>query len=81
MSASAASTNRIKKEYKEVCDSKGSAGVWAELVDDSFMHWKGYLTGPENTPYQGGLFVVDISIPKNYPFEPPKMRFDTKVSL
>lgn len=23
--------------------------------------------------------VVDIQIPKNYPFEPPKMRFDTKV--
>jgi hypothetical protein len=25
------------------------------------------------------LQVVDIVIPKNYPFEPPKMRFDTKV--
>lgn len=22
--------------------------------------------------------VVDIQIPKNYPFEPPKMKFDTK---
>jgi ubiquitin-conjugating enzyme (huntingtin interacting protein 2) len=25
------------------------------------------------------VFQVDIQIPKNYPFEPPKMKFDTKV--
>jgi len=30
----------------------------------------------EDTPYQGGTFVVDIQIPDNYPFVPPKMRFD-----
>jgi len=33
----------------------------------------------EDTPYQGGTFVVDIQIPDNYPFVPPKMRFDTKI--
>jgi len=25
------------------------------------------------------IFIVDIQIPKNYPFVPPKMRFDTRV--
>lgn len=30
-------------------------------------------------PYSNTLQVVDIQIPPNYPFEPPKMRFDTKV--
>lgn len=51
----------------------------AELVGDSFTHWKGRIRGPDGTPYAGGTFVVDIQIPANYPFEPPKMRFDTKV--
>lgn len=69
---------RIQKEYREVQKSK-DAGVSAELVDSKFDHWKGTIAGPSGTPYEGGFFVVDIIIPKNYPFEPPKMRFDTKV--
>lgn len=51
----------------------------AELVGDCFTHWKGIVKGPDSTPYTGGTFIVDIIIPPNYPFEPPKMRFDTKV--
>ena len=35
--------------------------------------------GPEESPYQGGKFVVDIQLTNAYPFEPPKMRFITKV--
>eukprot|EP00457_Paulinella_chromatophora_P008084 gb/GEZN01008111.1/.p1 GENE.gb/GEZN01008111.1/~~gb/GEZN01008111.1/.p1 ORF type:complete len:193 (-),score=36.86 gb/GEZN01008111.1/:481-1059(-) len=69
---------RIKKEYSEVLKSK-DAGIGVSLVGDDMTHWKGHITGPTNTPYQGGFFVIDIQIPKNYPFEPPKMRFDTKV--
>lgn len=38
-----------------------------------------FFIGPDNTPYAGGKFVVDIKIPPNYPFEPPKMQFDTKI--
>jgi len=69
---------RIQKEYKEVKKSK-DAGVQADLVDNDFSHWKGTIEGPKGTPYENGKFVVDIVIPKNYPFEPPKMKFDTKV--
>ena len=43
------------------------------------LQWKGTLQGPDDTPYAGGFFVVDIQIPANYPFEPPKMKFDTKI--
>ena len=32
-----------------------------------------------DTPYEGGIFYVDIIIPPEYPFKPPKMKFDTKI--
>lgn len=70
---------RIRKEYKEVIEAKDNSGITAELVDSNLTHWKGTITGPEGTPYEKGFFVVDIQIPKDYPFQPPKMRFDTKV--
>jgi ubiquitin-conjugating enzyme (huntingtin interacting protein 2) len=36
------------------------------------------LKGPDDTPYAGGIFEVDIVIPAEYPFSPPKMKFITK---
>ena len=33
----------------------------------------------KDTPYEGGIFYVDIQIPADYPFKPPKMKFDTKI--
>ena len=27
---------------------------------------------------QGGIFRIDINIPSDYPFSPPKMKFETK---
>jgi Ubiquitin-protein ligase len=35
--------------------------------------------GSKGTCYDGGIFFVDIKIPGDYPFKPPKMKFDTKI--
>lgn len=71
-------TNRLSKELREIASDKAS-GVSVELVGDSLAHMRGTITGPSETPYQGGTFLVDIHITNSYPFEPPKMKFLTKV--
>ena len=35
--------------------------------------------GPSGSPYEGGTYNIDIVLPDAYPFEPPKMKFLTKV--
>lgn len=35
--------------------------------------------GPDNSPYKGGTFLIDIELNAQYPYTPPKMRFITKV--
>jgi len=49
------------------------------LVGDDLKHWKGAIFGPSDTCYEGGTFIIDIVIPTEYPFKPPKMKFDTKI--
>ena len=70
--------NRIKKEYQDLQKEKNS-NVLVKLVNNDIRHWKGRIKGPIDTCYQGGIFDVDIVIPNEYPFKPPKMKFDTKI--
>jgi len=74
-----ADVNRIRKELKD-CQPKSTEVVEAAIVcEDNLLHWKGKIKGPVGTPYEGGEFVIDINLPQEYPFVPPKMKFDTKV--
>jgi len=31
------------------------------------------IDGPEGTPYDGGIFTIDIVFPPEYPFKAPKV--------
>jgi len=75
-----ASKGRIVKELAEVGKDDKTSGVKAVPVSEgNIRHLKGTINGPLGSPYEGGVFEIDIVIPAQYPFEPPKMKFLTKI--
>lgn len=74
----AGDAGRVRKELAE-CARDTDSGVTATPKGDSLSHLEGTILGPEGTPFEGGTFVINIDIPSGYPFEPPKMKFVTKI--
>ena len=37
------------------------------------------VTGPEGSPFEGGVFKLELFLPEEYPMSAPKVRFMTKI--
>lgn len=76
-------SNRARRIAKEIADIHGdsTSQITADPVggDDDITHLRGSFPGPPGTPYEGGVFKIDIRIPTEYPFRPPVMKFETKI--
>ncbi|CAG2173413.1 unnamed protein product [Oppiella nova] len=76
-----AGKKRITKELRDLMSGNdlNRNHFCIEMVNDSTEHIIAKILGPPDTPYQNGVFSIDITIPDKYPFEPPVCKFITKV--
>ena len=68
---------RINKEFKDFYHIDQQNAI--ELDPEDPYHWTATIQGPRDSPYEGGLFKVDVKFPRDYPFKPPKMHFITPI--
>ncbi|GJM86671.1 hypothetical protein PR202_ga02552 [Eleusine coracana subsp. coracana] len=43
------------------------------------LHWEVVIDGPEDSPYAGGTFTLDVQFPWEHPYKPPRVTFKTKI--
>ncbi|GAM28835.1 hypothetical protein SAMD00019534_120110 [Acytostelium subglobosum LB1] len=79
---SSGSSKRILKEYnafKQEIDSSTNPVFHIFVSDSNISSWRILMKGPQGTAYEQGYFLVSAVFPDDYPFKPPKVRFETKV--
>ncbi|KAF3928705.1 hypothetical protein AA313_de0204164 [Arthrobotrys entomopaga] len=79
-SSSASANRRLILELNKNTHEKSPAVTYLGPIDDSdLFHWRGGLLGTPDSPYEGGIWDLDIVIPENYPLAPPTVTFVTKM--
>ena len=71
-------TRRIMKETQRLL-SDPVPGISAVPDEHNARYFHVLVAGPEGSPFDGGIFKLELFLPEEYPMMPPKVRFITKI--
>lgn len=72
---SRAATIRLMSDLREITADPPD-GISAAVMNDSNLYeWRASITGPEDTPWEGGIYALVLEFDGSYPEKPPKIRF------
>eukprot|EP01063_Lacrimia_lanifica_P021998 TRINITY_DN29706_c0_g1_i1.p1 TRINITY_DN29706_c0_g1~~TRINITY_DN29706_c0_g1_i1.p1 ORF type:complete len:151 (+),score=59.54 TRINITY_DN29706_c0_g1_i1:44-496(+) len=72
------SSARIVKETEKLQKDQ-PPGIVATPMPENKRHFMVLICGPQSSPYEGGVFELELFLPKDYPMVAPKVRFLTRL--
>ncbi|CAJ1422005.1 unnamed protein product [Effrenium voratum] len=76
-SLGAPAAKRVLSELKQL-SSTALEGIHVFPSED-ISFWRALMEGPAGTPFEGGVFALDVFLPSDYPFKPPEINFQTPI--
>lgn len=71
-------SHRIKREIAKLVSSPPE-GISCHLKSDKTNLIMACIVGPHKSPYEGGIFELQLEVDNSYPFEPPRLKFVTPI--
>ncbi|KAH3827039.1 ubiquitin-conjugating enzyme E2 J2-like [Dreissena polymorpha] len=65
-------TARLRQDYMRIMKDPVPY-VKAVPLPSNILEWHYVVTGPENTPYEGGTYHGKLVFPREFPFKPPSI--------
>tara|TARA_Y200000002_G_C22660971_1_gene655711 strand:- start:450 stop:1157 length:708 start_codon:yes stop_codon:yes gene_type:complete len=73
---SSLAVKRISADIKNIKRNKlEDHNIHVFVDDEDIFKMKALIIGPEDTPYENGFYFFFLEIPKDYPLNPPKVKF------
>jgi len=69
---------RIIKETQRLMQEP-VPGISAVPDDSNARYFHVVVAGPEGSPFEGGVFKLELFLPEDYPMSAPKVRFITRI--
>lgn len=70
---------RIIKDVRDILRHPlHDQGIYYVHDDTNIMEGLIMITGPEDTPYEDGMYIFEIQFPENYPYSPPIVKMITQ---
>ncbi|XP_009992377.1 PREDICTED: ubiquitin-conjugating enzyme E2 T [Chaetura pelagica] len=70
--------SRLKRELSLLA-TEPPPGITCWQKENQLDELQAQILGGADTPYEKGIFDLEIVVPERYPFEPPKIRFLTPI--
>ncbi|GAB4856006.1 Ubiquitin-conjugating enzyme E2 20 [Ancistrocladus abbreviatus] len=67
---------RLQSELMALMMS-GDPGISAFPEEGNMFNWKGTIHGSKDTVFEGTEYRLSLNFPADYPFKPPKVKFET----
>ncbi|CCF72940.1 Ubiquitin-conjugating enzyme [Babesia microti strain RI] len=71
-------TRRLIRDFKSIRKDPPN-GISASPIGDDIFKWEAIIIGPQDSPWDGGIFRLEMIFDEEYPNKPPKIKFITSI--
>ena len=65
---------RLVRDLKKM-QTDPPQGISASPANDDIMKWTAVMFGPDDTPWEGGTFQLEVNFSEEFPTKPPHVKF------
>ena len=78
-SAAGSSALRLMSDLKTMKQQPPEGVSASPISDENLFVWAGTVFGPDDTPWEGGIYSMRLTFTDQYPDKPPRVRFTSEM--